>query len=368
MRACSFHWCPMDRTEQNIGQCVDVVRSTTDFSPQVAVILGSGLGALADNVDLVASFSYDKLPGFPTTSAAGHRGKLLLGRLGSKNVIVMQGRAHLYEGHSLERVTLPVSLMHRLGAHTLIVSNASGGINPRFKSGEVVLIDSHINLMFRTSPYTRGHPIGSKQRNDLAIDTPSIPLRSNQVYSPNLQDKCISIAARQGFSLKQGTYLATLGPNYETRSEYRFFRKIGADMVGMSTVPEVILATQLGLQVLGFFSHNQCRQPRPIAKDRSQRSSRLGKHSATTPPTPRLPTPHRTLTPKLNTKLNKCHPPIADAGNGYGLSGGRNEGVLPCNWPVSCSCVQAVWLLSVVFCGDRDRNRCAGVSERLPRR
>ncbi len=242
----------MDRTEQNLGQCIDVVRSTTDFSPQVAVILGSGLGALAENVDLVASFPYEKLPGFPTTSAAGHRGNLLLGRLGSKNVIVMQGRAHLYEGHSLERVTFPVNLMHRLGAQTLIVSNASGGINPRFRSGEVVLIDSHINLMFRTSPHTCSHSIGSTQRNDLSIDCPSTPLRSDQVYNPSLQDKCISIAARQGFSLKQGTYLATLGPNYETRSEYRFFRKIGADMVGMSTVPEVIAATQLGLQVLGF--------------------------------------------------------------------------------------------------------------------
>lgn len=235
-----------------------VVRQATHLSPSVAIILGSGLGELAQYVEHPVAIPFSDLPGFARTTAAGHRGQLLVGYLGGCCVAVLQGRYHLYEGHSIERATFPVHLMHRLGAETLIVSNASGGINPRFSSGEVVLIDSHIHLMMRSS--FAGSMISSEHRSMGNVH------RHGDVYDPVLSSLAKRLAIRSGFALQSGTYLATLGPNYETRSEYRFFRKLGADMVGMSTVPEVLTAAALGMKVLGFSVVTNVAQPDALAK------------------------------------------------------------------------------------------------------
>jgi purine-nucleoside phosphorylase len=213
-----------------------------DIRPKVGIVLGSGLGPLGDHLQDAIGIPYREIPGFPVSRVAGHAGKLILGTLQSVPVVAMQGRAHLYEGWSLSQASLPIETMIAMGIELLIVSNASGGINLRFRSGEIVLIDSHINLLFR-SPGPERPPDHSK----FAL---SNPLRSSDVYSRDWIEKVQRCALRLGFSLPRGTYLATLGPNYETRAEYRMLRRLGADAVGMSTVPEVRAARSLGLDVV----------------------------------------------------------------------------------------------------------------------
>jgi purine-nucleoside phosphorylase len=214
------------------------------FQPRVGLVLGSGLGPLADQIESPTKFNYREIPGFPLSHVPGHAGKLVLGQLRSVPVIAMQGRSHLYEGWSIEQATLPIETMAELGIELLIVSNASGGINLRFQSGQIVLIDSHINFLSRkltlprpTTPIPLAH---------------SGPIRSANVYDQGWIQRAQRAAVRLGFSLATGTYLATLGPNYETRAEYRAFARMGADMVGMSTVPEVLVAARRQLPVLAF--------------------------------------------------------------------------------------------------------------------
>lgn len=220
------------------------VRQRTTLTPKVGVILGSGLGGLAAEVENSMMIPYRDVPHMPHLSAAGHAGELILGDFAGVPTVMMRGRAHLYEGHDPFQATYGVRLMHALGAEVLVVSNAAGGINPRFRVGELVLMDSHIDLMNRSG--LRG------------TDTSSSPLasglvrRAAQVYSSVLMQLALESSQKLGVGLQRGTYLATLGPNYESRAEYRAFRKMGADMVGMSTVPETILAASLGMQVLAF--------------------------------------------------------------------------------------------------------------------
>ena len=231
--------------QSQLQAACETVRAQTAIIPQVAFVLGSGLGGLADWVEHAQAIPYLNLEGFPTTSAQGHQGELVLGYLAGVPVVMMRGRAHLYEGHSVAKATFPIRLMRQLGAETLIVSNASGGINPRFESGQVVLMDSHIDLLFR--------PQGPKITTNGAATLPYGQVgRRGDVYDESLRRLAVRVASKLGYPLAQGTYLATLGPNYETRAEYRFFRMIGADMVGMSTVPEVLVAVEEGLRVLGF--------------------------------------------------------------------------------------------------------------------
>lgn len=215
-----------------------------ECSPRVGIVLGSGLGPLADSISEPIRLDYADIPGFPVSHVSGHAGKLVLGKLGGLPVVAMQGRSHLYEGNAAYTATLPVRAMIALGIELLIVSNASGGINPRFQSGEIVLIDSHIDLMFRTAI------LPSEVLHGSSIF--GVPHRSRAIYSPDWMRLAQSCAMELGFSLPRGTYLATLGPNYETRAEYRAFARLGADMVGMSTVPETMLAAQLGTPVLAF--------------------------------------------------------------------------------------------------------------------
>ncbi len=221
---------------------LDAIQLRTRLKPQVAIVLGSGLGSLAKVIENPTVIAYEDIPFFPTLSAAGHVGELIVGYLGKVPVVVMRGRAHLYEGHDPYRATYGVRIMQAMGAHTLVVSNAAGGLNPRFQVGDLVLLDGHIDLMNRS---------GLKSSDRLSLSS-EVPGRSGPVYDPHLIAKTIACANRLGISLDRGTYLATLGPTYETRAEYRAFRTIGADMVGMSTVPETILAASRGMKVVAL--------------------------------------------------------------------------------------------------------------------
>lgn len=214
------------------------------WSPQIAIILGSGLGALADEVDAILSISYKDIPGFAQSSVEGHAGRLVLGTLEGVNVVVMQGRLHYYEGFDLHQVTFPVRVMKELGAHTLIVTNAAGGLNPDFEAGDLMLIEDHINLL----GWGGHNPLMGP--NDPALG-PRFPAM-NPAYDPDL----IKIAEKAGIEcnvpLRRGVYILVAGPNYETRAELRLLRQWGADAVGMSTVHETLVARHGGMKVLGI--------------------------------------------------------------------------------------------------------------------
>lgn len=224
--------------------CEFVSQRSQGICPKVGLILGSGLGLLADRIENAYRIPYSEIPGFPESRVPGHAGNFVLGYLSGTPVVAMQGRAHLYEGWTAAKATFPLRCMHALGIHSLIVSNASGGINPRFHSGQVVLIDNHIDWMNQSGVNAKEAASG--------VASLGLPHRAGNPYDRGLINLAEQLAIRQGFALSRGTYLATLGPNYETRAEYRMFAKLGADMVGMSTVPEVLLANQLGLKVLAF--------------------------------------------------------------------------------------------------------------------
>ncbi len=233
----------MSETELSraIAGAVDAVRTRTGFQPDVAVVLGTGLGGLAKEIDMSAEIAYEDLPGFPLSTVESHAGRLLFGNLGGKKVVAMQGRFHRYEGYTMQQIVFPVRVLHRLGAKTLIVSNACGGMHPLWKPGELMLLADHINLL-GDSPL-----IGA---NDESLG-PRFPDMS-EPYDPELRDIARKVARDLHIVLREGVYVAVTGPNLETRAEYRFLRGIGADVVGMSTVPEVIAAVHMGMGVLGI--------------------------------------------------------------------------------------------------------------------
>jgi purine-nucleoside phosphorylase len=212
----------------------DAIIAHRFFQPRVGIILGSGLGALADRIEHPTMIAYSQIPYFPQTYAAGHDGQLLLGFLAGMPVVAMRGRGHRYEGRCENEVSFPVHCMHALGIDTLFVTNAAGGVNPRFNPEDLMLIDSHIDLLWR-----RGYP---------GCDTTASSGRA--CYDLSLIQLSRRVAQDARMVLHQGCYLATLGPTYETRAEYRMFRQFGADAVGMSTVPEVLAARNLGLRLL----------------------------------------------------------------------------------------------------------------------
>ncbi len=207
--------------------------------PKVGIVLGTGAGALAQSIVSHASWDYQAVPHFPTSTAIGHRGRLLCGELRGTPVIAMQGRFHLYEGYSPAVATMGIRVMAALGIEALLISNAAGGIHPQMNHGDVMAIDSHIDLMFRSD----------QPGCSLAGKFPRPSQRADQAYCPELIAAAHRLARKKDFPLLQGTYVGMLGPNYETRAEYRFLRKIGGDAVGMSTIPEVCLAQALGLRV-----------------------------------------------------------------------------------------------------------------------
>lgn len=228
---------PYERTQA----AVDVVRRSSTLEPEVAIILGTGLGGLAEEIEAEATVPYEQIPGFPLSTVESHAGRLLLGRLGKRAVVAMQGRFHRYEGYSLGAVTFPVRVMHALGAGTLIVSNACGGMHPLWAPGDLVLLSDHINLL-GDNPL-----IGS---NDERLG-PRFPDMSAP-YDPVLRALAREVARHLGITLREGVYVAVPGPNLETRAEYRMLRNLGADVVGMSTVPEVIVAAHAGMRTIGI--------------------------------------------------------------------------------------------------------------------
>jgi purine-nucleoside phosphorylase len=217
------------------------IRSITAREPRVAVVLGSGLGAFADQLADRVAIPYSDLPGWPVSTAAGHSGKLVFGKLGELDVAVMAGRAHLYEGYAPAQVTLGVRVLHRLGVRSMVFTNAAGGINLAYRKGALVLISDHINLQ-GSNPL-----IGP---NDDA-EGPRFP-DMTEAYSAAYRAKAQQVAQRLKIQLDQGVYAALTGPSYETPAEIRYLRAIGADLVGMSTVPEVIVANRLGIEVLAL--------------------------------------------------------------------------------------------------------------------
>lgn len=226
---------------KKIEETTQFLLQYNDIKPQVGMILGSGLGSLADEVEEKIKIPYEKIPHFPVSTVEGHSGNLVFGRLNGVSVVMMQGRFHYYEGYSMEKVTFPVRVMKALGIETFIVTNASGGINESFQPGDIMLMTDHI-LNMGTNPL-----IG---KNDESIG-PRFPDMS-QVYDKKWQTIVKKVAKRLQISLKEGVYIAVTGPSYETPAEIRMFRKFGADAVGMSSVPEVIVAGHMGLQVLGL--------------------------------------------------------------------------------------------------------------------
>ena len=226
---------------QQIAQSVQAIRTKTSFRPELGIILGTGLGKLAGDVKPETVIPYEDIPHFPVPTVESHRGRLILGTLNGRPVAVMQGRFHYYEGYDTQQITHPVRVMKELGINTLVVSNASGSVNPQLKAGEVAVITDHINL-------TGQNPLRGPNDDSLG---PRFPHMCD-CYDPALVNLATEVALKLGIRLYPAVYAWVTGPNLETAAEYRYLRNIGADLVGMSTVPEVIVARHAGLRVLGF--------------------------------------------------------------------------------------------------------------------
>ncbi|MBI3790001.1 MAG: purine-nucleoside phosphorylase [Gemmatimonadetes bacterium] len=218
-----------------------VVRARWPHVPDAALILGTGLGALAREIRVEAAIEYGEIPGFPLSTVESHAGRLIAGRLGGKRVLAMQGRFHRYEGYSLQQVTFPVRVLRALGATRLVVSNACGGMHPLWAPGDLMLIADHINLLGDS-------PLVGPNDDTLGPRFPDL----SACYDDGLRAHARAVALARGITLREGVYVAVPGPNLETRAEYRMLRALGADVVGMSTVPEVIVAIHGGMQVLGL--------------------------------------------------------------------------------------------------------------------
>lgn len=216
------------------------IKSHTSMRPQTAIVLGTGLGRLAAEIEIVNEFPYEQIPNFPVSTVEGHSGKLIFGHLGGKDVMALQGRFHFYEGYDMKQVTFPVRVMHELGITNLFVSNASGGMNPDFEIGDLMLITDHINFMPEHPLHGPNFPTG-----------PRFP-DMHEAYDHTYLDLARQIAKEKGIRTVEGVYLATQGPTFETPAEYKMYRIFGADAVGMSTVPEVIVARHCGMRVFGI--------------------------------------------------------------------------------------------------------------------
>jgi purine-nucleoside phosphorylase len=210
-------------------------------NPEIGIILGSGLGGLVNEMEIIDSIPYAEIPNFPVSTVDGHTGRLIYGRLADKEVIAMQGRFHYYEGYSMKEVTFPVRVLKFGGIKYLFVSNASGGLNPGWQVGEIVLINDHINFFPE-------HPLNGKTYKEFGMRFPDM----SKVYDERLRNKAKLIALEHNIPVREGIYIGVQGPTYETPAEYRMYRILGGDIIGMSTVPEVVVARQMGLRVFGI--------------------------------------------------------------------------------------------------------------------
>lgn len=226
---------------EQIKETASYLASRVQEMPKTAIILGTGLGDLAEHIENAVRIPYKEIPNFPVSTVEGHSGQLIFGRLGNKRVMAMQGRFHFYEGYTMQQVTFPVRVMRELGVRTLFVSNAAGAMNPTFKIGDLMIITDHINLFPE-------HPLRGKNYNELGPRFPEM----SQAYSPRLIAEAKQVAKANNIRLVEGVYVGTQGPTFETPAEYRYFYRIGGDAVGMSTVPEVIVARHGGMEVFGM--------------------------------------------------------------------------------------------------------------------
>lgn len=231
----------MTELRNQITQALEFIRTKTDTKPKIGIILGTGLGGLVKEIKKEVVIDYGNIPHFPVSTVESHQGKLIFGTLSGKKVVAMQGRFHLYEGYDLKQVTFPVRVMKFLGVESILISNAGGALNPLFKKGDVMLIADHINLL-------GDNPLIGPNDDELGPRFPDM----SEAYSKEL----IALAEQAALDLKirvqKGVYVAMQGPNLETKAEYRFLRTVGADAVGMSTIPEDIVAVHMGMKVLGF--------------------------------------------------------------------------------------------------------------------
>lgn len=231
-------------TLKQIDQAADAIRKRTSYRPRVGLILGSGLNSLADSVKKPDIIPYADLPNWPVSTVQGHVGQLVIGELEGQPVLVMQGRIHFYEGYSMSQVTLPVRVMLRLGLEMMFVTNAAGGVNPDFAPGDVMLITDHLNLVGMTG----ANPLMGPNIDELGPRFPDM----SQAYDRKLMEAARQVAGKENISLREGVYCALSGPSFEGPADLRFLRIAGADAVGMSTVPEVIVARHGGMRILGF--------------------------------------------------------------------------------------------------------------------
>ena len=226
---------------EQVQQTVDYIKNKTGFTPEYGVILGSGLGSFTDDIVVEHTLLYNEIPNFPVSTVEGHKGALVFGTIGTKKVVAMQGRFHYYEGYDMKEVTFPVRVLKYLGVTKLIVSNASGGVNPKYKVGSIVLIKDHINMMPE-------HPLRGKNDNRFG---PRF-VNMSEPYSQKMIAKAKELAIELHIEVQDGVYLGLQGPTFETLSEYKMVKLLGADCVGMSTVPEVIVARHMDLETFGL--------------------------------------------------------------------------------------------------------------------
>lgn len=231
----------MNSEYQRLERITNHIRNITDFVPEIALTLGSGLGDFANSIDILKSIPYSSIPGFPVSTVAGHKGQFILGYIEKVPVIIMQGRVHFYEGYPISDVVLPARVMKLLGAHTLFLTNAAGGINPSFSAGDLMMITDHISNFIPS-------PLIGANIDELGTRFPDM----SHVYTPELQKILENTAAEEKIHLKKGTYIQLTGPNFETPAEIKMCRTLGADAVGMSTACEAIAAAHMGMKVCGI--------------------------------------------------------------------------------------------------------------------